>query len=76
MPKTDRVLQLLALLQQEPGRPYTLIELEERLGVAAPTLRRYLGVLRAQGYSIQESTPRGGQVPKQVWIEAGRAARK
>ncbi len=55
---TERVLQLLALLQQRPV--WTGTELAERLGVTTRSIRRDVERLRALGYPVQATQGVGG----------------
>ncbi|GAA2154752.1 YafY family protein [Nocardioides koreensis] len=55
---TERVLRLLALLQQRPV--WTGTELAERLGVTTRSIRRDVGRLRALGYPVNATQGVGG----------------
>ncbi|MFC4783713.1 helix-turn-helix transcriptional regulator [Nocardioides sp. MAHUQ-72] len=55
---TERVLQLLALLQQRPV--WTGTELAERLGVTTRSIRRDVERLRALGYPVNATQGSGG----------------
>jgi len=55
---TERVLRLLALLQQRPV--WTGPELAERLGVTTRSIRRDVGRLRALGYPVNAAHGSGG----------------